>query len=194
MRQDTKPTQLLEFLQKRQNFPSETVILVNETICNFGEVFSFIPEYHEKTPCCTLNAVKFWLSAGSTRAETANAILTQSRAEGTDASAPLGCPNSPTQEKNQMPNTCQEPSFPVQEKSVHLGTTVKTQQPQETPTYRHGPRESEGRRREDGMERQKWRKGYTAGLKRHRSVSSRNQESGHCYGHLNGFMDFLILG
>lgn len=124
--------------------------------------FSFIPMYHKKTPRCTLNAVKLWLRAGSTRAETANAIPSQSRTKGTDASAPLGCPNSPTQEKNQMPNTCQEPSFPVQEKSVHLGTTMKTQQPQETPTYRHGPRVSkaEGRLREM-MEKQKRRKGYT---------------------------------
>lgn len=32
-RKDIKPTQLLEFLQKRHNFPSEIVILVNETIC-----------------------------------------------------------------------------------------------------------------------------------------------------------------
>lgn len=82
MRQDTKPTQLLEFLQKRQNFPREIVILVNETICNFGDFFSFIPMYHKKTPLCALKAIKLWLRAESTRAETANTISSQSRSKG----------------------------------------------------------------------------------------------------------------
>lgn len=35
---------------------------------------------------------------------------------------------------------------------------------------------------------------HKVGSKRHRSVSSLNQESGHCSGHLNGFMNFLVLG
>lgn len=68
MREDTKPTQLLKFLQKRQNFPSEIVILVNETSCKFRQdFFSFIPMYHEKTAHCVSKAIKLWLRAGQQR-------------------------------------------------------------------------------------------------------------------------------
>ena len=51
--EDSKPTQLLEILKKRQNFPRVIVILVNETICNFRGFFLFLQHIIKKSTLCS---------------------------------------------------------------------------------------------------------------------------------------------
>jgi hypothetical protein len=102
-------------------------------VVNLDKFSFFHSKVSQENIPCALKAIKLWLRTGSTRAETTNVILSPARTKGTDASAPLGPPlSSPAQAKTICQEHARNRVLQPREKSVHLGTIINIQHPQET--------------------------------------------------------------